>query len=122
MLVLLNQNGEIMLEKRPPRGIWGGLHSLPEVNDPQMDPAAFCLDSLNLQTGVIDQLPVVKHGFTHFDLLVTPVVCEITAGGDAVGEDLGSGWFPRNRLDSVGLPAVVSTILSNLPEPWQSSN
>ena len=122
MLVLLNQKGEIMLEKRPPRGIWGGLHSLPEVDDPQMDPAAFCLDSLNLQTGVIDQLPVVKHGFTHFDLLVTPVICEVTADSDAVGEELESGWFPRSGLDSVGLPAVVSTILSNLPGPWQSSN
>ena len=111
-----------MLEKRPTQGIWGGLHSLPEIDDPHLDPATYCQDYFSLEIGAINLLPEVKHGFTHFDLLVTPVVCEVTATGNFVADDQGRDWFPRQRLDSVGLPAVVSRILAELPEPWQSTN
>ncbi len=56
-LVLRNQSGEIMLEKRPPSGIWGGLWSFPELGDATLQD--WCLDRLGDDAG---DVAVFAHG------------------------------------------------------------
>jgi A/G-specific adenine glycosylase len=59
MLVFMNGD-EVMLEKRPPVGIWGGLWSFPEVNS----------DDIHLQNA--SPLAKLTHTFTHFKLHIQP--------------------------------------------------
>jgi len=57
MLVMMN-NDEVMLEKRPPTGIWGGLWSFPETD--------------NCNIGNAQPLEKLTHTFTHFKLHIQP--------------------------------------------------
>jgi A/G-specific adenine glycosylase len=59
MLVFISGD-EVMLEKRSPIGIWGGLWSFPEVN----------ADDIHLQNA--SPLTKLTHTFTHFKLHIQP--------------------------------------------------
>jgi A/G-specific adenine glycosylase len=61
MLVAINR-GEVLLEKRPARGIWGGLWSLPECGR-------------RTSRAVAEPLEPFTHAFTHFTLEVMPWKC-----------------------------------------------
>jgi len=36
MLILIDENGNVLLERRPPVGIWGGLWALPEDENAEL--------------------------------------------------------------------------------------
>ena len=69
LLILRNAAGEVLLERRPPVGLWGGLWSLPECGP---DTEAWCEQHLGL--GVTPQAPraPVRHRLTHRELVITP--------------------------------------------------
>ena len=71
MLVLLHA-GQVLLEKRPGSGIWGGLWSLPEIGDGE-DVAVLCKARFGARVGAAKALPTVAHGFTHFHLDIEPL-------------------------------------------------
>ena len=58
MLVVLSQ-GEVLLQKRPPSGIWGGLWSLPEV-DEGLDPARALRSRWGLAAASAEALPRLR--------------------------------------------------------------
>jgi len=71
-LIVENNAGQVLLERRPPRGIWGGLWCFPEV--PDEDGLAARLAALGLSDArVLQRLPVIAHSFTHFHLDITPL-------------------------------------------------
>ena len=73
MMLLSNAAGEILLEQRPPAGIWGGLWSFPEIAHGQpLD--AWCREHMGLGVRVIEEWPCVQHTFSHFHLEITPVL------------------------------------------------
>ncbi|MDX1605378.1 MAG: A/G-specific adenine glycosylase, partial [Candidatus Competibacterales bacterium] len=69
MLLLRTPQAEILLERRPPNGIWGGLWSLPEC-PPEAKIADWCAQHHDLT--VLDQQPwaELQHAFTHFRLVI----------------------------------------------------
>lgn len=74
MLVLSNDKNQISLFKRPSTGIWGGLYALPEFESIQacLSLLRSCDIDIEKQTQVNNDL---KHSFTHFNLLITPLHC-----------------------------------------------
>jgi A/G-specific adenine glycosylase len=74
LLIIRNEKGDCLMEKRPPTGIWGGLWSLPELAMEQQVSDAV---KQNWQLTVSDyhDLPVFRHTFSHFHLDITP--CEV---------------------------------------------
>ncbi|MDQ2694431.1 MAG: A/G-specific adenine glycosylase, partial [Pseudomonadota bacterium] len=52
MLLLCAATGEVLLERRPPSGVWGGLWSFPEC-PPAADVAGWCRETLGLEVGEI---------------------------------------------------------------------
>ena len=112
MLLLLDR-GELMLEKRPPRGIWGGLWSLPEL-PAGGDPAALCLERFGLATQSQQPLPPLSHTFTHFRLHIQPVRMQLASRPAAAADLL---WLaPAAALDAA-LPAPVRKLLAELEAP-----
>ena len=74
-LIICNEHGEYLMEKRPPSGIWGGLWSLPEMAmDEKVDSAV--RNNLQLTVNKHRDLPAFRHTFSHFHLDITP--CEVT--------------------------------------------
>jgi A/G-specific adenine glycosylase len=112
LLVLRDETGQVLLEKRPPAGIWGGLWSLPEcaLED---DPVAVCLRTLGMharQTGV---LATLEHQFSHFRLVAEPVLLRAERPA-AVLEGPASLWYNPAAAPAIGLAAPVKRLLQSL--------
>lgn len=113
MLVLQNNEGEIMLEQRPPSGIWGGLWSLPEYSEDTLeDVQKWCEKSLGLLIDNIESLPLFRHTFSHFHLDITPIQCLVKSPANHVMEASNRVWYNTQRPESLGLPAPVVKILT----------
>lgn len=110
MLVIISNN-EVLLEKRPPAGIWGGLWSFPELAI-EADILAAVQLRLGLSAKTVREMPTVEHGFTHFALSIFPV--EITLGRRPVqAMEPGSIWLNLEDAMEAAIPAPVKRILMN---------
>ena len=108
MLVLLS-NGELLLEKRPPRGIWGGLWCLPEL--PVEDDVFTVLHQrYGLKGRVVQELARVEQGFTHYSLSIFPLEIAVRR---AAANTLKPGlmWVNLDEADTAAIPAPVKRIL-----------
>ncbi len=116
MLLLRNERGLLLLEQRPPAGIWGGLWSLPEC-PADADPAEFCRTSLGLHLHEAQPGPLLRHSFSHFHLDITTLLARVTPVDQAVMEGRAQVWYNSRRPDARGLPAPVKTLLEDFKEP-----
>lgn len=115
MLILLGGAGEVLLERRPPAGIWGGLWCFPEID--QDEPMAdWCRRRLGRPVREYGELSPIRHGFTHFELDIYPVLA--VSVGDAVGIMAGTDRVWYNVRESVrpAVPKPVATLFDRLGE------
>jgi len=115
-MLVLRQKNRVLLERRPPSGIWGGLYSLPELPAQDCDVAAFASRVLGCELeekSGLKTLPVVHHAFTHFRLSITPLLAEVKKQMPAAHET-GLVWVGLQDLDSAPLPTPIRKILSTL--------
>jgi A/G-specific adenine glycosylase len=104
--------GEVLVERRPSPGIWGGLWSLPE-GPADLDPAAWVRERLGLRVLEAEQLMPFTHAFTHFNLAVTPWRLRVRANrARVVRRD--AMWLPLQEARSAALPAPVKRLLESL--------
>jgi A/G-specific adenine glycosylase len=107
-LLIISDGARLLLEKRPPSGIWGGLWSLPELDIDE--PVEACLEqnwSL-LVTGREDQ-PVYRHTFSHFHLDITPTRLSVAVAGGVMDDGVFS-WHAD--IAGLGLAAPVRKLLA----------
>ncbi|PWG60993.1 A/G-specific adenine glycosylase [Sediminicurvatus halobius] len=114
-MLLIRDQGRVLLLRRPPSGLWGGLWIPPEC-PPDADPAEWCERELGL--GIVPEppWPRFEHGFTHFRLAIEPVPARLRGGGRAMegGDRL---WYNPASGQPRGLPAPVSRLLQQLAWP-----
>ena len=108
-MLLLIERGALLLEKRPAKGIWGGLWSLPELA-PEDDATTIC-HRLGLRVASRQDLDPLAHTFTHFRLQILPVRLELAARG-APSEK--QAWFAPEQALAAGLPAPVRKLVAGL--------
>ena len=106
-MLLLLDHGELMLEKRPSRGIWGGMWSLPEL-DFDADPAAHCRDHFGFTALSQRTLPQFTHSFTHFRLHIRPVQLHLSPRAST---QPGRIWLPLVEALNAALPAPVRKLV-----------
>lgn len=111
MLVLRDAEGRILLEKRPPVGIWGGLWSLPEFEDEERL-ASGCA-TLGVDMSMLERLPPRRHTFSHYHLDYRPVIAT-PRNFRAVSEPSAVRWFRPESL--AGLPAPVQRLLEDIAD------
>ncbi|WP_437880129.1 A/G-specific adenine glycosylase [Pseudomonas sp. LRF_L74] len=108
MPILANDEGAILLYRRPSTGLWGGLWSLPELDD--LDG----LDDLASQHGLHlnerRELDGLTHTFSHFQLAIEPWLVHVDeqAGAVAEGDWL---WYNLATPPRLGLAAPVKKLL-----------
>lgn len=109
VMLILRRGGEVLLEKRPSPGIWGGLWSFPEVAD-----VAKAEDTARGRFGVVakveSMLPDVRHGFTHFGLTIRPAVLRVQRV-DPRAQAPGAMWIGLEEALDAALPAPVRGLL-----------
>ncbi|MFL0797510.1 MAG: A/G-specific adenine glycosylase [Cellvibrionaceae bacterium] len=119
LLMVLNPEGELLLQQRPPTGIWGGLYSLPELETGQ------CPQEHGQQTwGKIHRTTPwepFRHTFSHYHLDITPVLIELERSSRTVMEDNRQLWYNPQQPASVGLAAPVKKLLQMLQNPKTTS-
>ncbi|MFM0135842.1 A/G-specific adenine glycosylase [Caballeronia grimmiae] len=109
-MLVLKDGDSILLEKRPPTGIWGGLWSLPEAPDE----AALVAVAQNFGGEAhLERLAPLSHTFTHFKLQIEPRLGQ-AIGAPAQAMDAATVWAPLSRIDSFGVPAPVRKLLDAL--------
>ena len=111
MHMLHNRNNQVLLEKRPPNGIWGGLWSFPETLDPAQFPDGIVIE---LQPTESELWPVLRHTFSHYHLDITPLHQQVGKLPDKVMESGRWLWYPLDKPVEVGLAAPVKKLLERL--------
>ena len=108
-LVVSDAQGQVLLTRRPELGIWGGLYCLPEANDAE----DFFNQALPLENLVLHApMPEIRHVFTHFSLIATPVRAYARA---AVGlREPGFIWVDLLTMQQIGLPSPVRRLLEQI--------
>jgi A/G-specific adenine glycosylase len=110
-VVLVTAGGRVLLERRPPRGIWGGLHAPPQFADAA---AAHAFIAARFpEAPEPRRLPTLRHAFTHFDLDLEPWVVELPRQG-GVAEAGEARWHELAAIEAVGMPAPVARLLEEL--------
>jgi A/G-specific adenine glycosylase len=112
-MLMLMDAGEILLEKRPNQGIWGGLWSLPEVTSTQI-PVQQVQEKYGMQAESLNELPVLWHTFTHFKLEITPQSLQLI--GKRPLASAGLIWLPVADAISAAVPTPVRTLLKALKQ------
>jgi A/G-specific adenine glycosylase len=110
LLWLQDSEGRSCLYKRPPRGIWASLYSLPVFES-----HAAVLGALPPSwREAMQTLPVFTHVLTHKDLHLHPMQVQI---GEALGMPLkgtdfqSADWYAPSAWAVLGLPAPVRSLL-----------
>jgi len=104
--------GEVLLEKRPAPGLWGGLWSLPEVAR-RADVQTRCLQRFGAHVRGVEKLPSLAHGFTHFTLDIQPLHVHASALVPHAAEP-GMVWLSLTEARCAAIPAPVRKILAQL--------
>lgn len=117
LLLIENARGELLIERRPPAGIWGGLWCLPVIeNDAALAPLLSQQFDL-LAASPAESLPPIRHAFTHFELVLAPLRVRVAESSTAVLREHGERrWLNIHRGPLPGLPAPVLQLLIRLRE------
>jgi A/G-specific adenine glycosylase len=115
MLIAQREDGSVLLERRPASGIWGGLWCLPEF-DTDTAARSYAVDHLDRVRLHPRPLDPIEHAFTHFDLVVAPLLasCDGTLG---VMDGPQTIWYNPREPATVGLPAPIKTLLEQVASP-----
>ncbi|HEY3700319.1 MAG TPA: A/G-specific adenine glycosylase [Spongiibacteraceae bacterium] len=113
MLIISAAQGEVLLEKRPPTGIWSGLWVFPQIAI-DADPIAYCADQLQLETEMIERWNGYRHTFSHYHLDIEPVRLRLRNQQHAVMEAERHLWYNLRAPAEIGLAAPVVKLLQKL--------
>lgn len=111
VMLLLQREGEILLEKRPPTGIWGGLWSLPEVAQ-DTDLQQYSRDRFGFDVGLLPPLTRLSHTFTHFQLHIVPQPLRVSGHRPTLQQ--GTVWLGLEDAVGAALPTPVRTLIQRL--------
>jgi A/G-specific adenine glycosylase len=107
MVLLQDDSGAVLLERRPPVGVWAGLWSLPQFDDEASGRAWASQDA----RGAGEALPRVDHVFSHYRLQIQPLRWRNAGNARRIGDNADLRWASATDLTFLGLPAPVRRLL-----------
>ena len=102
----------VLVMRRAAPGIWGGLWS-----PPQFDSEAAALEWCRRELGGFEsagRLAPIEHGFTHFDLRLTPIHVRCASRSGEVRDGADRLWYALRDPPRVGLPQPIAKLFERL--------
>jgi A/G-specific adenine glycosylase len=100
----------VLLRRRPPRGLLGGMAEVPgSAWKTGLDHAAAVAFAPIAGLAWREAPTSAEHVFTHFALTVTVLAARVAPGASAPE---GCWWQPLARLEEAGLPTVMRKIVA----------
>jgi A/G-specific adenine glycosylase len=113
-LIVSDEYGSVLLQARPPTGIWGGLWSFPEI-DVGVSPLSWCHRNGFKILGSKSS-SVLRHKFSHFCLDIHPTYLVVRTTGARAMEAEGWLWYNSRRALPVGVATPVRKLIAKLGE------
>ena len=107
--LLLMHGNDILLEKRPGSGVWGGLWCPPQFDDEAAAREWFLRSGMTASGG--ERLTTFTHTFTHFRLHITPLKIRL-ARKPLHAAQPGGLWLDVEEALGAAIPAPVRKVLS----------
>jgi A/G-specific adenine glycosylase len=109
-LVMAKRGTKVLLERRPPSGVWGGLWGLPEFPT-RAHALQWCDDNLAAASGARSGEPL-RHAFSHFDYELKPLLVACAGKGARLRDDDRYRWYDVAAPLQVGLPRPIAVLLA----------
>ena len=110
-LLLHTSDHSIYLERRPSKGLWGGLWCLPSIEASDC-PIDYVSKNYSLQTKKANELMSINHTFSHFHLHIKAMSIHINLATNPHNNCRGR-WFASKDLAMVGLAKPVNDIIQH---------
>jgi len=111
IFLMLMHGNDILLEKRPGSGIWGGLWCPPQFDDEAAAKDWFVRSGMAANKG--ERLETFTHTFTHFKLHITPLKIQLSHKPLHVAQP-GSLWLDVEEALRAAIPTPVRVLLGEL--------
>lgn len=109
VLLVMNEQEQWLWQQRPHTGLWGGLWTLPIVEDE----AKFqqCIQDLKL---ISKRAPVqISHSFTHFTWILDTYIYQIPHDqAEYIQAELGGEWLAPQIANKLGTPTAMKKLIS----------
>ena len=119
-MVLAVSDNAIFLERRPASGIWGGLWSLPEVQDEAIED--WCQRVLNHDGSRQETWSTLRHSFSHFDLDIEPVIVRARFSSSKVADSADATWCDLDQELPGGIAAPIQKLIDRLKTDSYGTN
>jgi len=116
-IALRQSDGSILLHKRPPSGIWGGLWSFPELD--QSSDLKSWLKTHGYQAATAAKPECIakfRHTFSHFHLDIQVLEQQVQANDHTIMEVPQQLWYNWGQLPG-GIAAPVAKVLDIIKTP-----
>lgn len=111
-IIAINTDQQILLEKRAPTGICGGLWSVPELAD--RAELNSWLQKKSIVVTKKQSLPIRRHTFSHYHLDYQPIVLNVENLNNIVLEGETALWYKHRHSKNIALPAPVKQLFDEL--------
>ncbi|MEH6472345.1 MAG: A/G-specific adenine glycosylase [Halopseudomonas sp.] len=112
MLILRDSQQRVLLQQRPPVGLWGGLWCLPEF-DSETAMQTY-LDDFSERDHVAESLAEFRHTFSHYHLQIHPSIACVGGGLRMAVQQSNDCWYDPSNPVELGLAAPIKRLLSRL--------
>jgi A/G-specific adenine glycosylase len=123
LALVVAPDGRLLLEQRPPSGVWGGLWVPPALTESAAEAegdalastaADWCRQRLGSRVARLEMLPPRRHSFTHFQLDIDAVLLHLAAAPAVLADRPDVLWVTPARPGDLGLPAPVGRLLAEV--------
>ncbi len=117
--VIRGQDGRLLIARRPPDGLLGGLWEFPGGKRHPGETLEACLrreiqEELAIEIAVEHQITVVKHAYTHFRITLYAFQCAHTGGQPQTIGCAAWAWVTLDELDRYAFPVTDRKIIAVL--------
>jgi A/G-specific adenine glycosylase len=113
VLVLRDDQGRVLLQRRAASGVWASLWSFPEFDDQAA--ADEWLRTHARDAGNSMWLDDIAHAFSHYHLTLRPRLHHASPAS-RIADDGAATWAGPTEIESLGIPAPIRALLNRLFE------
>lgn len=112
VMLLPKLHEQILIYKRPPAGLWGGLWGFYEAQSLQH--LSEQATQLGLEDYQLEELDVFRHTFSHFHLDIQPVILHLQNLPQDRVQDEQQLWYDLKNPANVGLAAPTKKLFAKI--------